>query len=174
MRTVRCATAMLALLAIGLTAPGLAQGPSGQQKPAEIGSAPGDGTPHGADPPPAPGADARPTAGGPIGASRETMPSKYSDDIARADQIPIMAKPLPLTDEQKRRILDAAAGSAAPAAAVNAKPAQELSSTVELRDLPAGLDDQIPALRTYKYVALRDRVLLVAPANRIVVQEIAR
>jgi hypothetical protein len=82
-----------------------------------------------------------------------------------------MARPLPLTDDQKHRIV-AAVGSA-PAAQANAKPAQVLPSSVALQDLPPALND-IAVLRGYKYVNLCDRVIFVAPAERVVVGEIAK
>jgi hypothetical protein len=38
-----------------------------------------------------------------------------------------------------------------------AKPATILPAWVELNALPSGLEDQIPAVRGYKYVKLQDR-----------------
>jgi hypothetical protein len=42
-----------------------------------------------------------------------------------------------------------------------AKPATILPAWVELSALPSGLEDQIPAVRGYKYVKLQDKVLRV-------------
>src|SRR5215475_12379586 len=61
---------------------------------------------------------------GPPGAGPQTMPSTMSPGNAQADHTPIMARPLPLTDDQKHRIVGAI--GAAPAAHANAKPAQKL------------------------------------------------
>src|SRR5215470_14367443 len=108
---------------------------------------------------------------GPPGAGPQTMPSTMSPANAQSDHTPIMARPLPLTDDQKHRII-AAVGSA-PVAKVNAKPAQTLPSSVALQDLPADLGN-LPALRGYKYVNLADRVIFVAPASRAVVGEIPK
>ena len=108
---------------------------------------------------------------GPPGAGPQTMPSTMSPANAQSDHTPIMAQPLPLTDDQKRRIL-AAVGSA-PVAQVNAKPAQVLPMSVALQDLPPDLGN-LPALRGYKYVNLADRVIFVAPASREVVGEIPK
>ena len=108
---------------------------------------------------------------GPPGAGPQTMPSTMSPGNAQADQTPIMARPLPLTDDQKHRIV-AAVGSA-PVAQSNAKPAQVLPQSVALQDLPPALAD-ITALHGYKYVNLADRVIFVAPAQRVVVGEIAK
>jgi Protein of unknown function (DUF1236) len=108
---------------------------------------------------------------GPPGAGPQTMPSTMSPANTQSDHTPIMARPLPLTDDQKHRIL--AAVGAAPVAQLNAKPAQVLPLSVALQDLPPDLGSE-PALRGYKYVNLADRVLLVAPASREVVGEIPK
>jgi hypothetical protein len=108
---------------------------------------------------------------GPPGAGPQTMPATMSPANDQADHTPTMARPLPLTDDQKRRIV-AAVGSA-PVAQANVKPAQVLPSSVALQDLPPALGD-IAVLRGYKYVNLGDRVILVAPAERVVVGEIAK
>ena len=99
------------------------------------------------------------------------MPSTMSPANAQSDQTPIMARPLPLTDDQKHRIV-AAIGSA-PVSQANAKPAQVLPLSVALQDLPPDLGN-LPALRGYKYVNLADRVIFVAPASREVVGEIPK
>lgn len=108
---------------------------------------------------------------GPPGAGPQTMPSAMSPANAQSDHTPIMARPLPLTDDQKHRIV-AAVGSA-PVAQANAKPGQVIPLSVALQDLPPALGD-IAALRGYKYINLGDRVLFVAPAERVVVGEIAK
>ena len=108
---------------------------------------------------------------GPPGAGPQTMPSTMSPANAQSDQTPIMARPLPLTEDQKHQIL-AAVGSA-PAAQVNAKPAQVLPLSVALQDLPPDLGN-MPALRGYKYVNLADRVIFVAPESREVVGEVPK
>src|ERR1043165_4714407 len=93
---------------------------------------------------------------GPPGAGPQTMPATMSPANDQADHTPIMARPLPLTDDQKHRIV--AAVGAAPVAQGNAKPAQVLPSSVALQDLPPALSD-IPVLQGYKYVNLGDRVI---------------
>jgi len=99
---------------------------------------------------------------GPPGAGPQTMRSTMWPANAQSYQTPITARPLPLTEDQKHRIV-AAVGSV-PVAQVNAKPAQVL---------PLDLDS-MPALRGYKYVNLADRVIFVAPASREVVGEIPK
>lgn len=85
----------------------------------------------------------------------------------------MLARPLPLSDEQKRTILAAIAGTPAPVALIDAAPPEMLASSVELFDLPTDLAD-MPALRGYKFVKLADKVIFVAPANRIVIGEITK
>ena len=108
---------------------------------------------------------------GPPGAGPQTMPSTMSPANAQSDRTPIMARPLPLTDDQKHRVV-AAVGSA-PVTQANAKPGQVIPFPVALQDLPPALGD-IAALRGYKYVNLGDRVIFVAPAERVVVGEIPK
>ena len=86
-----------------------------------------------------------------------------------------MARPLPLDDEQKRQIYDRVMGNAQiPVTQTTAQPATILPGTVELSELSPAIDEQIPAVRGYKYVKLPDRVLVVSPSNRVVVGEIRR
>jgi hypothetical protein len=108
---------------------------------------------------------------GPPGAGPQTMPSTMAPANDQADHTPIMARPLALSDDQKRQVL-AAVGSA-PVAQANVKPAQVLPSSVALQDLPPALND-IAVLRGYKFVNLGDRVIFVAPAERVVVGEITK
>jgi hypothetical protein len=105
----------------------------------------------------------------------ETAPSKFSDRNAEADRHAIMARPLPLTDAQRRRIYDVimSGGPKQQTAEIDAKPATILPGTVALHELPPGLADEVPALRGYKYLKNDDRVVIVSPPNRVVVGEIA-
>jgi hypothetical protein len=136
----------------------------------------GDTQPAGSEPPhanPGPTGDAATHA--PIGAGPETMPAKFDENVAARDRIAIMARPLPLSDEQKRQIYSSAMNDPqVPVAQTTAEPATILPAWVELSALPSGLEDQIPAVRGYKYVKLQDKVLLVVPESRVVVGEVAR
>jgi hypothetical protein len=49
-----------------------------------------------------------------------------------------------------------------------------LPAFVELQDLPAMVTREIPLVRHHKFVKLDDRILLVRPADRVVVAEIPR
>ena len=104
----------------------------------------------------------------------ETAPAKWSEEILARDKVPVMARPLPLNDEQKRRIYDVVSKDNKPVARVDAHPANFLPPAVELFELPSELASAIPAVRDLKYVRLDDRVLLVQPPNKVVVEEIKR
>jgi len=173
--------AALALLGVFTVATATAQTQgapnSGQQGAQNPGGPQGDTQPAGSDPPPAKdgptGAAGTSAAHAPIGAGPETMPAKFDENIAARDRIPIMARPLPLNDEQKRQIYASVmSNTQTPTAQTTAEPASFLPSSVELSELPGGLQDQIPAVRGYKSVKLQDKVLLVIPETRVVVGEI--
>jgi hypothetical protein len=165
-------------LALALVALAAANGNAQtNQGPEQAGSVRGDTQPAGSEPPPPPtdtsSAMSAPT--GPIGSSPETMPAKFNEDVAARDRVPIMARPLPLTDEQKRKIYDSVmSNTQAPPTPIAAEPATILPGSVELWELPPGVEDQIPAVRGYKFVKGQDKVLLVSPPNRVVVGEITR
>jgi hypothetical protein len=162
---------LLAMITVGFAAH--AQMNQGPQNP---GSVRGDTQPAGSEPPhgnPGPTTDG--TAQAPIGSSAGTVPAKMDENVAAQDRVPIMARPLPLSDEQKQQIYRSVMNNdQAPASELVAQPATILPSTVELRELPPGMEDQIPAVRGYKYVKLPDKVLLVEPSGRVVVGQIDR
>jgi hypothetical protein len=149
----------------GRADPGAAQNPAGPR---------GDTSPAGSEPATPAGSDHMPAAA-PIGATPQTMPSTISADNAAADKLPTMAQPLRLTEAQRRQILDAIAGAPTSVFAhVSAKPAQEVPTSVDLQELPPAVAGEIPQVRGYKYAKLPDRAILVAPASRVVVGEIAK
>jgi hypothetical protein len=166
------ATAFLAAAAHAQTSQGSQTG-AGPENP---GSIKGDTQPAGSEPPhgnAGPTADSTPAA--PIGSSPETTPAKFNEDVAARDRIPIMARPLALSDEQKRQIYDRIMNNAEiPVTQTTAKPASILPASVELSELSPPVDQEIPAMRGYKYVKLPDRVLVVSPSNRVVVGEVRR
>ena len=103
----------------------------------------------------------------------ETTPAKWSEKNAALDKVPTMAMPLPLNDEQKRRIYDVVSAANKPVSNVNAGLTQFLPPSVETFELPPEVAD-IPGARALEYVRLDDRLLLVQPANKVVVGEITR
>jgi hypothetical protein len=117
-----------------------------------------------------------PPPSGPIGSVGETIPAKFSKRNDILDRIPIMALPLPLTDQQRMQIYDAVmADNSQPVAGADAlKPASELSTDQALngmRPLPESLRG-IDGLGNLQYVKARNKVLLVEPSTRTVVDEI--
>jgi hypothetical protein len=104
-------------------------------------------------------------------ADSQTVPAKFSERNDKIDKLPIMAMPLGLSDEQRRAILDSVKQAGRPVQTTSAKPAEELPIGVEVHDL--GVAANIPEVANLKFVQTPDRVLLVAPSNRIVVGEIA-
>jgi hypothetical protein len=103
----------------------------------------------------------------------ETVPAKFSERNAALDRLPIMAQPLGLSEEQRRRIRESVRKAGAATARIEAEPAQILPASVELHDLPRDVA-AIPGLDGMKYVQMNDRILLVQGPNRIVVGQITR
>jgi hypothetical protein len=117
-----------------------------------------------------------PPPSGPIGSTGETIPAKFSKRNEILDRTPTMALPLPLTDQQRMQIYDAvmADGSQPVAGADELKPASELSTDQTLngmRPLPESLRG-IDGLGKLQYVKGKNKVLLVEPSTRTVVEQI--
>jgi len=117
------------------------------------------------------------TPSGPIGATVQTMPAKYSKRNDLLDHLPVMAWPLPLSDEQQRQVYQAvmADKSQVAAGADGLRPADSLSAEQAaqgMHALPASLA-AIDGLQKLGFVKGRKKVLLVDPSTRIVVDEIA-
>jgi hypothetical protein len=138
----------------------------GQPGVTTAGSAPGSGASKAGEPPPS----------GPIGSFGETIPAKFSQRNDILDRIPTMALPLPLTDQQRKEIFDAVmADNSQPVAGADAlKPTSQLSTDQALnglRPLPESLRG-IEGLAKLQYVRAKNKVLLVEPSTRTVVEEI--
>jgi hypothetical protein len=112
---------------------------------------------------------------GPIGATTQTMPAKFSQRNDVLDRVPTTAWPLPLNEEQRRQIFNSVMAASSPPAAGAAalKPGSSLSfeQTLDLHPLP-GVVAEIDGLHGLQYVKGKDKVLLVRPPNGIVVDEI--
>jgi hypothetical protein len=107
-------------------------------------------------------------------ADSQTVPAKFSPRNAALDELPTMAFPLPLTDEQKQKIFAAISKSNAPVENLSAKPADQLAYSVAVNDMPADATQQVPWVKDFKFVKLTDKVLLVSAPNMIVVGEISK
>jgi hypothetical protein len=149
----------------GLTTSGTVPTPGGGQAGAQAAS-PGPGSTAGAEPAPS----------GPIASFGETIPAKFSKRNDILDRVPIMAWPLPLTDQQRKQVYDAVmADQSQPVAGADAlKPASELSTDQALnglRPLPESVRS-IEGLGKLRYVKANNKVLLVEPSTRTVVDQI--
>jgi hypothetical protein len=113
---------------------------------------------------------------GPIGATIQTMPAKFSQRNDLLDHMPMMAWPLPLNEQQRQQIYQAVMADKNPPAAEAAKlkPASALSfeDRRDMHPLPESLA-AIDGLQGLKYVKGNDKVLLVRPSTGIVVDEVA-
>ena len=113
---------------------------------------------------------------GPIGAIGVTMPAKFSARNDTLDHVPIMALPLPLSDQQRHNIYRAVMADQTPVATDAGKlaPASVLSAGQyfdDLHPLPPSVQN-IAAVKSLAYVKSGNKVLLVEPSTRIVFDEI--
>ena len=124
-----------------------------------------------------PAASNEPAPSGPIGSFGQTIPAKFSKRNDTLDHVPILALPLPLTDEQRKQIYDAVmAENSQPVAGADAlKPTSELSPNQALNGmhpLPESVRGIDGVTRLY-YLKAKGKVLLIEPATRTVVGQIA-
>jgi hypothetical protein len=103
-----------------------------------------------------------------------TTPSKVSQRNQQLDNIPIMARGPQLTDAQRKLIVERVMAAGGAPAQVVAAPTAQLPAGVEMHPWPSDIAGQVPSIRDTKYVKLSDKVLVVRPESRIVVEEIAR
>jgi len=112
---------------------------------------------------------------GPIGATIQTMPAKFSRRNDLLDHMPMMAWPLLLNEQQRQQIYQAVmADKSAPAVGAEAlKPASALSfeQVRDMHPLPQGVSG-IDGLQGLQYVKGKDKVLLVRPSSGIVVDQV--
>ena len=106
------------------------------------------------------------------GADTQDEPAKFSAKNDGIDNLPIMAYPLSLTDEQKRAIYQRVSEGQAPVSTITAKPSEQIPALTKLEELPSDL--VVPAIADYKFLRLQDKVLLVNPRESIVVGEISK
>ncbi len=111
----------------------------------------------------------------PIASTGQTAPAKFSERNDILDRTPIMALPMRLSDQDRARIFkDVMADKSQPSAdAAKLKPADELSTELAFNDmhpLPQSLSD-IDWIKKLDYVKSKDKVFLVEPSTRIVVDQ---
>jgi hypothetical protein len=113
----------------------------------------------------------------PIGSTTQTLPAKFSKRNDILAQLPTMAWPLPLSDEERGKIFDAVMTAKGEAADLGQlKPADQLPAPLALNamhPLPEQLAAQ-PVLNNIQAVKGKDKVLLVNPATRIVVDVMSK
>jgi len=112
----------------------------------------------------------------PIGATGQTTPATLSQRNDTLDRMPIMALPTGLSDAERQRIYQAAMADGTPLAADAAQlaPASELNAEQALHDihpLPASVRG-IRGVERLNYLKSKEKVFLVEPDTRIVVDEI--
>jgi hypothetical protein len=118
------------------------------------------------------------SANWPIASTGQTAPAKFSERNDILDRTPIMAIPKALSDEDRSRIFkEVMADKAAPAGdAAELAPASELTTQLAFNDmhpLPPSVasNDWISKL---KFVKTKDKVFLVEPSTRIVVEQLTQ
>ena len=103
----------------------------------------------------------------------QTVPSKVSERNAKLDTLPIMALPLGLSDEQKRRILDSVGKSNIPVEQVSAQLADMLPQTTKVAQMPDDVKKDIPLAADFAIIRTKDKILLLRAPNMVVTGEIA-
>ena len=102
-------------------------------------------------------------------ANSQTVPAKFSAQNAADDKLVTLAYTFKaLSDEQRQAIYQALKDQPV-GQAFNADIGVELPSAVELHPMPAEVANRVPQTRDYRYAVADNRILLVAPINRVVV-----
>lgn len=127
-------------------------------------------------PPAAAPANGEPPPSGPIGSIGQTLPAKFSPRNDVLDRVPTMAWPLSMSDQQRQQIYQAVmADKSEPAAGAEAlAPSSYLTVDQALNGihaLPSSVSN-IAEVKGLAYVKAKNKVLLVEPATRVVVDEI--
>ena len=113
---------------------------------------------------------------GPIGAIGQTMPAKFSKRNDTLDRLPTMAWPLAISDQQRQQIYQTVMSDKASSIDVSKfKPADQVPPQLALNDMHPLPDTvaKIADLDQLAYIKGKDKVLLVTPATRIVVDVIS-
>jgi hypothetical protein len=101
-------------------------------------------------------------------------PAKFNARNDQIDHAPILAYPLLLSDEEKGALYQQLSQLPAASVEINAKPSQQVPTTLELQELPADLAAKLPGIRDYKFLRLSDRILVVNPRESVVVGELTK
>ena len=129
---------------------------------------------------PAPRSQTDPSAAAPVlvngaltasGAPKETdtVPSKFSPRNAADDKLITTAYAFKTMPNDQRQAVFQALKDGPSIGSVKAEVGTELPVKVTLHAIPEQLAQQVPQTKDYQYVVSDNRVLLVAPAHRVVV-----
>jgi hypothetical protein len=102
-------------------------------------------------------------------ANSQTVPAKFSAQNAAADKLVILAYTFKMLSEEERDAIYQALKDQPAGQAFNADIGVELPPAVELHPMPAEVANRVPQTKDYRYAISDNRVLLVAPINRVVV-----
>ena len=102
-------------------------------------------------------------------ANSQTVPAKFSAQNAAADKLVILAYTFKMLSEEERGAIYQALKDQPAGQAFNADIGVELPPAVELHPMPAEVANRVPQTKDYRYAISDNRVLLVAPINRVVV-----
>jgi len=101
----------------------------------------------------------------------ETAPAKFSAVNAALDSHPTMSGGVGLSPEQAAEVYRTvmADKSVQPAEVAATEPAAQLPNLTPAHPWPEALRDKFPVLATFGYIKTADKVLIVTPANKILV-----
>jgi hypothetical protein len=99
----------------------------------------------------------------------DTVPAKYSAQNAADDKLITVAYTFKSLPNDQRQAIFQVLKDEQPVANLNAQIGTVLPVTVATRIVPDGLASKVPATEGYHFAVSDNRVLLIAPANRIVV-----
>src|SRR5436305_5389125 len=100
-------------------------------------------------------------------ADSQTVPSKVSARNARLDATPIMAQPLGLNDEQKRRIVASVTKSNVPVSQISDKEADMLPATTQASKFVVEAKADAPMLRYIRFILTTDKHMLGSALNMV-------
>jgi hypothetical protein len=103
----------------------------------------------------------------------QTSPAKFSQQNDALDKIPVMGRG-PMIDGQAKALIWFNVKPGTTAQPGIGGPATELPAGIAASDWPPAVIAKVPGLTGTKYVGLSDRLLVVWPANGVVVEEITK
>jgi hypothetical protein len=106
----------------------------------------------------------------------DAVPSRLSEKNAADDKLPVLAYTFKDLSTDQRRAIYQAVGAKPPASAATAAAGLSgadlgsvLPESIPLAAMPESVVSQLPRTKGFQYVKAGDKLLVVAPANRIVV-----